>query len=357
MKRHAAVPLLSLLLPGLIVAFPILRANHTRTTYELLSTRDGVCIHRGNSDFYGFGVRLGIYFQISSTLAAIAAVPDLVHDFQTSNSILLLAIFIAMYTSSRAGDIEVVDVIILLQLMFMIMICGFSLPHIARDARAIFRPVSLIGKYTTFWGLFLRLGLGCPGVIYNLWCWFTGIDSLGGDSFSCHPYTFFFARLDALAGVRTFYKVASVLLCIFLGIPSAIVWLPELLTPGPLPLVMLFYLWALNYSGGYWSRRKVKESNWTTAKSSKGRGTTISALDWRHDLATSFKQTLFQTYRYWEYHRTSRDALQGHAFRPVDWGPPAHHKAHVHEPNPEKFFKKKWSVTCQPLHELYIKLN
>ena len=77
--RRAAA--LSLLLPGVIPALPVLHGNDVWSATGSLREREDVCVRRGNADFYGFGVRQGIYLQISSTLAALAAVPEFVDDF------------------------------------------------------------------------------------------------------------------------------------------------------------------------------------------------------------------------------------------------------------------------------------
>ena len=336
--------ILSLMLPVVILALPLTRTNGVWDHTVLLQGREDGCVRSGNADFYGFGVRLGIYLQISSTLAALAAVPEFVDDFQTDNTILLLAILIALIKSTPHRGIRTVDVIILLQIMFCIIICGFSLPHLARDARTMFRPGSLIRKYSTMWSLFLRLALPGPIVVYNIWLWFSGMDYLGVDP-SCPPYIFFFAKLDALGRIRTFYKFASVVLGICLGIPSALVWLPHLILPGGLPVGLIFYLVILDYLGSRYTRAKpendkaikIRNPRKSTAVQRAHRGFS----QWRRELAGSVKQSLFDIYRFWEYHRTSRDALQGHASAPIDWAPPATLKLPTHK-HSDDVFSKRW---------------
>ena len=59
------------------------------------------------------------------------------------------------------------------------------------------------------WRTSIVAGIG----IYNVWFWFTGIDFLRTDS--CPNYVFLFCKANILGGVRTFFKVVSIIYIIY----------------------------------------------------------------------------------------------------------------------------------------------
>jgi hypothetical protein len=58
------------------------------------------CLLNGNSDLYGLGIRLGVYFQLISTLLANHFLPDALGEAWDANTIFLLSIFVAVIKSS-----------------------------------------------------------------------------------------------------------------------------------------------------------------------------------------------------------------------------------------------------------------
>ena len=93
------------------------------------------CAHPGNADFYVFGIRLGIYLQVFSTMLGMytSDSPDMLYDFHDSNAVLLLAILIAIVKATPGRLVDLADVVILLRLMWLIVICGFSVAHVVDE--------------------------------------------------------------------------------------------------------------------------------------------------------------------------------------------------------------------------------
>ena len=62
------------------------------------------------------------------------------------------------------------------------------------------------------WRICIVAGIG----IYNVWFWFTGIEFLRTDS--CPKYVFLFCKANMSGGVRTFFKVMSIVYVIYGGV-------------------------------------------------------------------------------------------------------------------------------------------
>ncbi|KIW57661.1 hypothetical protein PV05_02227 [Exophiala xenobiotica] len=172
------------------------------------------CTRPGNAEFYGFGIRLGIYLQILSTII-IMAVSDsnseMIYDLHDGNAALLLAILIALVKNTPSKSVELADVVILLRLMWLIIICGFSIGHIAAEFRAARSSGKLIAILTAPTAAVFRWTVVGMVSAYNVWFWFRGVTYLRKDD-QCQTYAFFFAELDIEGGLRSLYRVTSVLL-------------------------------------------------------------------------------------------------------------------------------------------------
>jgi hypothetical protein len=58
------------------------------------------CRRVGNADFYGLGIRLGVYLQLFSTLIANHFMPEAAQETWDPNTFFIVAIFIAIIKSS-----------------------------------------------------------------------------------------------------------------------------------------------------------------------------------------------------------------------------------------------------------------
>lgn len=197
----------------LVISAPIPKRRAIFPGTASKSLQSTSCDHPGNSDFYGLGIRLGIYLQIFSTMLCMIdpESSDVLYDAHDSNAILLLAIFIAVVKSTPTRSIELVDVVIMLRLIWLIIVCGFSLAHLTEEYKRAQKAKKLAAFITTPSALgFRALVVGLVS-IYNVWFWFRGVGYFQHDN-PCPTYVFFFAKLAANGGLQSFYKFTSVVI-------------------------------------------------------------------------------------------------------------------------------------------------
>ncbi|KIY01947.1 uncharacterized protein Z520_02085 [Fonsecaea multimorphosa CBS 102226] len=169
------------------------------------------CDHPGNADFYGLGIRLGIYLQIFSTMLFMIDPDssDALYDAHDSNAILLLATFVAVLKSTPSRSIELVDVVIMLRMIWLIIVCGFSLAHLTEEYKRAKEAKKLAALITTPSALGFRILVAGLVSTYNAWFWFRGVGYFQQDN-PCPTYAFFFAKLTANGRLQGFYKFTSV---------------------------------------------------------------------------------------------------------------------------------------------------
>ena len=78
-----------------------------------------------NSDLYGMGIRLGIYLQLISSLLANCLLPEQMLDAWGTNSIFVLAVFVAVIKTTIDHTVQYVEVFVMLQLMFAFLLSVF----------------------------------------------------------------------------------------------------------------------------------------------------------------------------------------------------------------------------------------
>ena len=177
-------------------------------------TRPNICPIEGNPDLYGLGIRLGIYFQLTSTSLSSRLLPREILSAWYTNGIFLLAVFAAVSKSTVSGTIQYVEAYVMLQLMFAF--CAFPI-----GCGALFRmgargaALGFSQKDKEFLKVDLNLSalgsqwhkaLGAAVACYNVWFWFRFEPS--GD---CEAYIFLFARVSASSGAQGFYRAFAVL--------------------------------------------------------------------------------------------------------------------------------------------------
>jgi len=73
----------------------------------------------GNPDFYGLGIRLGVYLQVLSSWATNTLKDDAIADTHAANSIFLLAIVVSVLSATASQEIRPVEVWLMLQICLM----------------------------------------------------------------------------------------------------------------------------------------------------------------------------------------------------------------------------------------------
>ena len=140
--------------------------------------------------------------------------PDMLYDFHDSNAVLLLAILIAIVKSTPGRLVDLADVVILLRLMWLIVICGFSGAHVVDEFQLARRTKKLTTLITAPSAILFRGIVVGSVATYNVWFWFRGVEFFNYGQ-QCATWTFFFTRLSADGRLQSFYQFTSVVLMLF----------------------------------------------------------------------------------------------------------------------------------------------
>jgi hypothetical protein len=180
------------------------------------SNRDD-CIFTGNADFYGFGIRLGTYFQFVATLLVTLFAPKEEGFYRALNNLLQTAMFAGLIVLTRSGDLISVEPVLVIFLLFG------SLSSLTSEG---FSP---LGKPSGLYRLLLYSGIAG----YSCWFWFVGLDTTVKSLAPAHcnlKETAFFGQVSPYGHFRTFNKVASVaglVVCVMYLIWGAKKWFPN----------------------------------------------------------------------------------------------------------------------------------
>jgi hypothetical protein len=178
-------------------------------TWEIYGEENTIiCATDRSSDYYGLGVRLGIYLGWITSWLANVSVPDEIAGSLDTSAIFLFAVVVALVRCTITGLVSRLD--------------GLILMHLAGGA--VFSVMSLWGYRTCYyinqgprgianfggWGTHLRLLLCMTVSGYGLWYWYYGVNGSlysgpAGDPDCGQQYTFFFAKLPVDGGIRYWY--------------------------------------------------------------------------------------------------------------------------------------------------------
>jgi hypothetical protein len=168
------------------------------------------CTTQFSTDYYGFGVRLGVYFAWVGAYLANTLLPSEIAGSLDTNAIFLLALLVSLFKGSLAHQIQQIDGLIVMQLssgfLFSSMsIWGYRTTIYQRDGP---QGISHFGHFGTHGRLLLTAGIS----IYGTWFWSEGIkDGLESASDpACKVlYTWFFTPLRVNGGIEVFYIMVS----------------------------------------------------------------------------------------------------------------------------------------------------
>lgn len=172
------------------------------------------------SDYYGLGVRLGIYFAWLQAYLANTLLASAIPSAADTNTIFLLTLLIAMLNDSVNATLSQADGLILMHL------CGgtvFGTLSLWGYRTRLYKDngpaaVRLFGGYGTHIRMLICLAVST----YGVWFWGWGatgkLDSMTelpglkppNPSECSETYTFFFAKLPITGGIRYYYLVVSV---------------------------------------------------------------------------------------------------------------------------------------------------
>lgn len=161
------------------------------------------CRVPADPDILGLGVRLGLYFQLSSTWILQLVRREEAIDTFLPTGFFFISFFIAVVFSTAKGDFALPGALIAstwYPILFYTALFSFDFRGLNKKKQGI--------RYT------LSFSLLSATAGYNVWFWFKGLDE--GDQSQCmDPRVFFFANLDAKGGVSVVFKILTISFLIF----------------------------------------------------------------------------------------------------------------------------------------------
>lgn len=169
------------------------------------------CTTATSNDYYGFGVRLGVYFSWLGSYFANLLLPSEIAGSLDTNAIFLLALIASLFTGTHMRIIQQIDALIIMQLS-----CGF-----------LFSCFSVWGYRTSYYqkegpaaikrfgglGTHCRLILIAAISVYGAWFWWEGLEDgiTASDVPGCEKiYTWFFTYLPVQGGIDKLYIVMTI---------------------------------------------------------------------------------------------------------------------------------------------------
>jgi hypothetical protein len=173
----------SSILAFILLAFPVFGADSSPE-----------CRVPADPDTLGLGVRLGLYFQLSSFFLLQLVRVEEALDTVLATGFFFASFFIAVLYSTARGDFTPGAQIACTwyPLLFYLALFSFDGREMDKGQR-----IRRYGVAHLLW-----MGSGC----LNIWFWFKGLDNEHVDQ-CMEPRVFFFANLNARGGVRVLYRI------------------------------------------------------------------------------------------------------------------------------------------------------
>jgi hypothetical protein len=161
------------------------------------------CRVPADSDILGLGVRLGVYFQLSSTWILQLVRREEAVDTFLPTGFFFVSFFIAVVFSTAKGDFTSPGALIAstwYPILFYVSLFAFDLRGLNKKKQG--------GRYVLSFTLLSATGG------YNVWFWFKGL--VQENQTQCmNPRVFFFANLDAKGGVSVVFKILTTSFFVF----------------------------------------------------------------------------------------------------------------------------------------------
>ncbi|KIW89705.1 uncharacterized protein Z519_09861 [Cladophialophora bantiana CBS 173.52] len=192
-----------------------------RTNITGPNPNDYQCQSARAPDYYGIGVRLGIYFSWFTGWVANSFVPGDIGGALDTNAIFLFANLVAMVRCTITKVLTQLDCVILMHLsggtVFSVLsLWGYRTCHYLGEGPKGIRHFGGFGTH-------LRLVLSMAVAVYGPWFWWFGIvpetTAVMIDAGPCRTvYTFMFAKVRADGGVRIFNIIVCIGCVIYFGV-------------------------------------------------------------------------------------------------------------------------------------------
>jgi hypothetical protein len=213
---HQNVFLLSILL--IISNFSLVEASSSSTAFDIFprNTTAGTpalldCTTDTSKDYYGFGVRLGVYFSWLSSYFANLLLPSEIAGSLDTNCIFLLALIASLFHGSHDKQILQIDALVIMQLCSGFLFTSFSIwgyrtSYYQKEGPAAIKRFGGVGTHC-------RLVLVAAISVYGAWFWWAGVRHglITSDDPECQKlYTWLFAKLWVLGGIDKFYIIVTI---------------------------------------------------------------------------------------------------------------------------------------------------
>jgi hypothetical protein len=192
-------------------AFSILQRNATSADPAPLD-----CTTDFSNDYYGFGVRVGVYFSWLSSYFANLLLPSEIAGSLDTNSIFLLALIASLFNGTHLRQIQQIDALIIMQLSSGFLFSSFSIWGYRTSYYEKEGPAAI--KRFGGWGTHCRLLLTAAISIYGTWFWWEGVRDglITSDNPGCQKiFTWFFAYLPVRGGIDKLYIVITMCCSIY----------------------------------------------------------------------------------------------------------------------------------------------
>jgi hypothetical protein len=177
------------------------------------------CTTEYSGDYYGFGVRLGVYFSWLGSYFANTLLPGEISGTLDTNSIFLFGLMVSLFQGTISGTLYEVDALIVLHLcsgflFSCLSVWGYRTLHYQEDGA---KGINKFGGVGTHCRLFLIMAIS----VYGAWFWLEGTDDglKPAETEECRTvYTWFFAQWNITGGVHVWYALMTICCSIYYGI-------------------------------------------------------------------------------------------------------------------------------------------
>ena len=185
---------------------PVLRRNATSGDSGPLD-----CTTLFSNDYYGFGVRLGVYFSWLGSYFANLLLPSEISGSLDTNSIFLVALIGSLFNGTHLKQIQQIDALIIMQLSSGFLfscfsIWGYRTSYYQKEGPKAIKRFGGLGTHC-------RLILTAAISVYGTWFWLKGVkDGLitSPDPDCQEIFTWFFAYLPVTGGIDTLYIIITI---------------------------------------------------------------------------------------------------------------------------------------------------
>jgi hypothetical protein len=194
------------------------------------------CSTQFSSDYYGFGVRLGVYFSWLSSYFANLYLPGEVMGALDTNCIFLLSLLISLFKGTVNHQLYQVDGLMVMQLssgflFTSLSIWGYRTAHYDKHGTGYIKNFGGFGTH-------VRLALTMAISIYGAWFWSEGVQDglqIAEDPQCRDIKTWFFHGFRISGGIHILYVVMTVGCSIYFGVmclASALALITKLFSGG-----------------------------------------------------------------------------------------------------------------------------